>query len=62
MKVISTIMSDRIYGFRNGYHGMVKGNEPAPILLDTEMVNAIHQQGGTILGSSRGPAGYRPHG
>jgi len=45
----------RIYGFRNGYHGMVKGNEPTPILLDTEMVNAIHQQGGTILGSSRGP-------
>ena len=46
---------NRIYGFRNGYHGMIKGNEPAPILLDTEMVNAIHQQGGTILGSSRGP-------
>jgi len=45
----------RIYGFRNGYHGMIKGNEPGPLLLDTEMVNAIHQQGGTILGSSRGP-------
>jgi 6-phosphofructokinase 1 len=46
---------NRIYGFRNGYHGMVKGNEPAPILLDTDMVNSIHEQGGTILGSSRGP-------
>ena len=46
---------NRIYGFRNGYHGMIKGNEPPPVLLDTEMVNAIHEQGGTILGSSRGP-------
>jgi len=45
----------RIYGFRNGYHGLIKGNEPGPVLLDTEMVNAIHHQGGTILGSSRGP-------
>jgi len=45
----------RIYGFRNGYHGMIKGNDPPPILLDTDMVNAIHEQGGTILGSSRGP-------
>jgi 6-phosphofructokinase 1 len=45
----------RIYGFRNGFHGMIKGNDPAPVLLDTEMVNDIHQQGGTILGSSRGP-------
>ncbi len=45
----------RIYGFRNGYHGLVKGNEPAPVVLDTGMVNDIHQQGGTMLGSSRGP-------
>lgn len=44
-----------IYGFRNGYHGMIKGNDPGPILLDTDMVNDIHQRGGTILGSSRGP-------
>ena len=46
---------NRIYGFRNGYHGMIKGNDPPPTLLDTDMVNAIHEQGGTILGSSRGP-------
>lgn len=45
----------RIYGFRNGFHGIIKGNDPAPVLLDTDMVNNIHQQGGTILGSSRGP-------
>lgn len=46
---------NRIYGFRNGYHGIIKGNDPPPILLDTDMVNSIHEQGGTILGSSRGP-------
>ncbi len=46
---------NRIYGFHNGYHGIIKGNDPPPILLDTDMVNSIHEQGGTILGSSRGP-------
>ena len=46
---------NRIYGFRNGYHGIIKGNDPPPLLLDTDMVNSIHEQGGTILGSSRGP-------
>jgi 6-phosphofructokinase 1 len=46
---------NRIYGFRNGYHGIIKGNDPPPVLLDTDMVNSIHEQGGTILGSSRGP-------
>ena len=45
----------KIYGFRNGYAGMIKGNDPPPLLLDTDMVNSIHEQGGTILGSSRGP-------
>ncbi len=46
---------NKVYGFRYGYKGMVKDNNIAPILLDTEMVNDIHENGGTILGTSRGP-------
>ncbi len=44
-----------IYGFRYGYRGMVKGSEHKPIELDPELVSHIHEDGGTILGSSRGP-------
>ncbi|MDR2431596.1 MAG: ATP-dependent 6-phosphofructokinase [Candidatus Margulisbacteria bacterium] len=44
-----------IYGFRYGYAGLnpVIGLKPLP--LDTDLVDNIHLQGGTILGSSRGP-------
>jgi 6-phosphofructokinase 1 len=45
----------KVYGFRYGYSGMVKEHGIAPLLLDNEMVNDIHEKGGTILGSSRGP-------
>ena len=46
---------NKIYGFRYGYKGIIKDNNITPILLDTEMVNDIHEDGGTILGTSRGP-------
>jgi 6-phosphofructokinase 1 len=44
----------RIFGFRYGYEGIISrfGHEPMP--LTPEVVNRIHHQGGTILGSSRG--------
>lgn len=44
-----------VLGFRGGYKGLdpVKGKEP--ILLNTEIVDGIHKQGGTLLGTSRGP-------
>ena len=45
---------NRVYGFRYGYRGMVKGHSIPPVVLDTEMVNDIHKKGGTVLGSSRG--------
>ncbi len=44
-----------IYGFRYGYLGMIKESGLQPMVLDPEVVSEIHQQGGTILGSSRGP-------
>jgi 6-phosphofructokinase 1 len=44
-----------ILGFRGGYQGLdpVKGKEP--IVLTREFVNKIHKEGGTVLGTSRGP-------
>jgi 6-phosphofructokinase 1 len=44
-----------IYGFRYGYKGMVKESGLAPMVLDPSVVGEIHQKGGSILGSSRGP-------
>ncbi len=43
-----------IYGFRYGYLGLVKEAGIQPLILDPDVVSAIHEQGGTILGSSRG--------
>ena len=43
-----------IYGFRSGYQGMTPGGTP-PLQLTPEYVKDIHQFGGTILGTSRGP-------
>lgn len=44
-----------VLGFRGGYLGLdpVKGKEP--IVLTPEFVNKIHREGGTVLGTSRGP-------
>ncbi len=44
-----------IYGFKYGYMGMVKESELPPVVLDAEVVSEIHEKGGSILGSSRGP-------
>ncbi|MDX6213069.1 MAG: 6-phosphofructokinase 1, partial [Frankiales bacterium] len=41
-----------IVGFRNGYLGLVKAEEP--VALTPSVVADIHTQGGTILGTSRG--------
>jgi 6-phosphofructokinase 1 len=45
----------RIYGFRFGFEGLVEGSGHEPIQLTPEVVNRIHEAGGSILGSSRGP-------
>ena len=44
-----------ILGLRYGYEGLVDSIGHTPILLEPEKVSDIHQHGGTILGSSRGP-------
>ncbi|MEN6441599.1 MAG: ATP-dependent 6-phosphofructokinase [Syntrophobacter sp.] len=44
-----------IVGFPYGYEGLSKLGGDAPIELTTDAVVRIHEQGGTILGSSRGP-------
>jgi 6-phosphofructokinase 1 len=44
-----------VFGFPYGYEGLSYRYGHAPIDLNPEVVNNIHQMGGTILGSSRGP-------
>jgi 6-phosphofructokinase 1 len=45
----------RILGFRYGYLGLSSQAPCAPLLLTLETVSRIHEDGGSILGSSRGP-------
>ncbi len=44
-----------ILGFRYGYEGINPSFGHETMRLDPEVVGSIHEQGGTILGSSRGP-------
>ena len=44
-----------IFGFPYGYEGLSYRYGHAPMDLNPDVVNDIHQMGGTILGSSRGP-------
>ena len=43
-----------IYGIRYGYAGLIPRFGYEPIMLNPDVVDTIHAQGGTILGSSRG--------
>ncbi|MDH3753239.1 MAG: 6-phosphofructokinase, partial [Acidimicrobiia bacterium] len=43
-----------ILGFRYGFAG-VAGKEPVPMRMSPDVVDSIHRQGGTLLGTSRGP-------
>jgi 6-phosphofructokinase 1 len=45
----------RIFGFRYGYAGLSAKHGFAPLVLTPEVVDTIHQHGGTLLGTSRGP-------
>ncbi|MCU0574142.1 MAG: ATP-dependent 6-phosphofructokinase [Syntrophobacteraceae bacterium] len=44
-----------IFGFRYGYEGLSPRHGHTPVELTPGLVAGIHDQGGTILGSSRGP-------
>jgi len=43
-----------ILGLRYGYEGLVKRSGHAPMMLTPDVVEDIHNDGGTLLGSSRG--------
>lgn len=43
-----------IYGIRFGYRGLLPEFGHSPIMLTPDIVDTIHEDGGTILGSSRG--------
>ena len=43
-----------VLGFRGGYRGLAPTG-PEPIVLTAEFVDDIHREGGTVLGTSRGP-------
>ena len=45
---------DEILGIRYGYKGLTESSLHEPIKLNSSIVDQIHKQGGTILGSSRG--------
>ncbi len=44
-----------VLGFRYGYQGLDPERGQEPILLTSDFVEDIHQEGGTVLGTSRGP-------
>jgi 6-phosphofructokinase 1 len=44
-----------IYGFRFGYAGLVEASGHEPLRLTPDSVSRIHNTGGSILASSRGP-------
>lgn len=44
-----------VLGFRGGYIGLDPELGKKPIVLTQKIVDDIHQEGGTILGTSRGP-------
>jgi 6-phosphofructokinase 1 len=44
-----------VLGFRGGYQGLDPDCQMEPIVLTSEFVDDIHKEGGTVLGTSRGP-------
>ena len=44
-----------VYGFRGGYQGLDPERGEEPLLLTPKLVDGIHKDGGTMLGTSRGP-------
>ncbi|KAB2641911.1 MAG: ATP-dependent 6-phosphofructokinase [Verrucomicrobia bacterium] len=44
-----------VLGFRHGYQGLDSRRAAEPVVMTPEFVDHIHQEGGTVLGTSRGP-------
>jgi 6-phosphofructokinase 1 len=49
----------QVLGFRGGYQGLDPKCGAEPLVLTTELVDNIHKEGGTLLGTSRGPVDIR---
>lgn len=47
-----------VLGIRYGYMGLDPANDMLPLKLTPEIVEDIHKEGGTVLGSSRGPMNH----
>jgi 6-phosphofructokinase 1 len=45
---------DNIFGIQYGYRGLIPGFKHDPVILNPDVVDTIHEKGGTMLGSSRG--------
>jgi len=45
----------KVFGFRYGYEGLIQRYGHTPMILKPDSVAQIHNFGGTILGTSRGP-------
>ncbi|MHC1764533.1 MAG: ATP-dependent 6-phosphofructokinase [Verrucomicrobiia bacterium] len=48
-----------VLGFRGGYQGLDPAHGEDPVVLTPEFVAGIHKEGGTVLGTSRGPVDTR---
>lgn len=46
---------NEVFGFRAGYQGLDPDCTLEPLVLTSEYVDDIHKEGGTVLGTSRGP-------
>ena len=44
-----------VLGFRGGYQGLDPQRGAEPVVMSCDFVDDIHQEGGTVLGTSRGP-------
>jgi 6-phosphofructokinase 1 len=44
-----------VLGFRGGYQGLDPAKGKEPVVLTPQFVHNIHKEGGTVLGTSRGP-------
>jgi 6-phosphofructokinase 1 len=49
----------QVLGFRGGYQGLDPASGRQPIVLTPAFVDNIHKEGGTVLGTSRGPVDVR---
>jgi 6-phosphofructokinase 1 len=49
----------QVIGFRGGYTGLDPDRGAEPVELTSDLVDDIHREGGTMLGTSRGPVDVR---